>query len=87
MDERLTNNIPEDLNEETDNIERVELPVFEFGADDDVKMQILEDTINQLPIEEQETYWQIMDNDSLELGDKVVLINDLLKRHNGDIQE
>ena len=32
-------------------------------------------------------YWQIMDNDGLELGEKVVLINDLLKRHNGDIQE
>ena len=83
----MTNRIPEDICKEMDNIERVEIPVFEFGTDDDTKMRILEDTINQLPIDEQETYWQIMDNEGLELGEKVVLINDLLKRHNGDIQE
>lgn len=83
----MTNRIPEEICKEMDNIERVELPVFEFGADDDTKMQILEDTINQLPIDEQEAYWQIMDNEDLELGNKIVLINDLLKRHNGDIQE
>ena len=83
----MTNRIPEDICKEMDNIERVEIPIFEFGTDDDTKMQILEDTINQLPIDEQEAYWQIMDNQGLELGEKVVLINDLLKRHNGDIQE
>lgn len=83
----MTNRIPEDICKEMDNIERVEIPVFEFGTDDDTKMRILEDTINQLPIDEQEAYWQIMDNEGLQLGEKVVLINDLLKRHNGDIQE
>ncbi len=29
------------------------MPVFKFGAGDDLKMKILEDTINQLPIEAQ----------------------------------
>ena len=61
--------------------------MFEFGSDKSVKMKVLEEAINKLPIDEQEHYWQIMDNEELEIGDKINLINDLLKRYNGDVKD
>jgi len=85
MDERERNTQSADNQNESP--ERVELPYFEFGADEESKMESLASAIEQLPLEEQEPYWQIMDNDELEFGEKVSLINDLLKRYNGDIED
>ena len=66
---------------------RVELPIFEFGANEQSKTETLTATIEQLPLDEQEQYWQVMDNNNLGFGEKVTLINDMLKRYNGDIQD
>ena len=66
---------------------RVELPIFEFGANEQSKTETLTATIEQLPLDEQEQYWQVMDNNNLGFGEKVALINDMLKRYNGDIQD
>lgn len=85
MDERENKQQSADIQNES--TERVELPYFEFGADEESKMETLAAAIEQLPLDEQEPYWQIMDNDELEFGEKVSLINDLLKRYNGDIED
>lgn len=85
MNERENKSASEDIQNEP--TERVELPYFEFGADEESKMETLAAAIEQLPLDEQEQYWQIMDNNELELSEKTALINDLLKRYNGDIED
>ena len=65
----------------------VDLPELSFGASEMETIQTLVDKIEEIPLDEQEPYWQIMDNKDFELQEKVSLINDLLRQYNGDVQE
>ncbi len=76
-----------DLGEDTQELNRVELPTFEYDLDEESKMRAFAETIEKLPLDEQEEYWQIMDNENLEFNEKAALINDLLERFNGDSLE
>lgn len=88
MNERLTvgGNQNEDAAIEQPRIQ-VDLPELSFGASEMETIQVLVDKIEEIPLDEQEPYWQIMDNKDLELQEKVSLINDLLRQYNGDVQE
>lgn len=72
---------------DTSHIKKVDLPTIEFGADEASIEQSIVEAIEQLPLDEQEQYWQLMDNDVLEIGVKLNLVNDMLRRYNGDNQE
>ena len=87
MSEIMRGNTIEDNQDGQTDRPRIKLPSIEFGADESEIIKTLAATIEQVPLDEQESYWQIMDDSEMSAGEKVNLINDLIRKYNGDIQE
>jgi len=66
---------------------KIKLPKIEFGADEESIEHSIAEAVEQVPLDDQEPYWRIMDNKNIDIQEKLTLINDLLKQRNGDNQE
>lgn len=66
---------------------RIELPRFNLFSSEEEKTKVLVEKIETLPLDEQEQYWQIMDDESLSFNEKVILINELIGNFNSDNKE